>query len=399
MFWKFFSKEKGELVLVFDIRSSSVGGALVKVQKSGIPNVIFSVRELIVQEEKMDIDRFLSNTMKSLDLVVKKIFKAGLGVPTNIHCVLSSPWHVSQSRTISVKKEKPFVFSLSLADELIKQEMIKFKEEHLEQYAVAKEKIRLIELQNIKTRLNGYETHNPLSQKVEEIEMTLFISMSPEQVLSNIENIIKKYIHFESIKFSSFTMASFATMSSIFPDQSNFLLIDVGGEVTDISMVKKNIIGESISFPAGRNFLIRGIASALSCTQNEAESYASLINAEHAEIPTEKKLNDIVNTLRKEWLTKFQESLANLSRDISVPFIIYLSADADFLHFFGQTIEAEQFNQYTLTESKFKITFLDTETLHGVALFEKDIARDPFIMIDTAFINHFLIYPVKTGHI
>ena len=140
---------------------------------------------------------------------------------------------------------------------------------------------------------------------------------------------------------------------------------------------------------------MRGIADAMRCTKSEAESYVALLNAGHADPATDKKLSPILVKLKTEWLTKFQESLANLSRDISVPYIIYLSADPDFIHLFGQVIEAEQFNQYTLTESKFKITFLDTGTLHGIVEFENDTARDPFIMVDASYINHFLVYPEK----
>ena len=52
-------KKKDELILVFNIGSSSVGGALFEAQSSGIPKIIFSVREPIVLEEKVNIDNFL----------------------------------------------------------------------------------------------------------------------------------------------------------------------------------------------------------------------------------------------------------------------------------------------------------------------------------------------------
>jgi hypothetical protein len=399
MFGIFNSKEHGELVLVFDIRSSSVGGALIKTNKTGVPSVLFTIREFIALKDEVKIDRLLFMTMQTLEVVVEKVFKAGFGVPKKFFCVIASPWHISQTRIINVKKDKPFVFSLDFADDLIKKEMRLFKEGYLEKYEKTKQKIRLVEMQSIRTMLNGYETHNPLDQKVEEVDMTLFISMSSDQILSAIEGVVKKYFHHEVIRFSSFTMASFNVILSLFSEQSNFLLIDIGGEVTDISMIKKNVPSESISFPMGRHFFILGIVKALSCTLAEAESYFSLLNAGHAEKTVNKKLTEIVNKLKTEWLVKFQDSLANLSRDISIPYTIYLSADKDFLHFFGQTIEGDQFNQYTLTESKFKIVFLDSETLHDIVFFEKDTLRDPFLMINAAYINHFLIYPAKTGNL
>lgn len=384
------NKEKDELVLVFDIRSSSVGGALFKAQKSGIPKIIFSIREPIILQTSLDINQFLSSTINPLSDIAGKIAKAGLGVPKRIFCILSSSWYVSQIRIISLKKDVFFVFTSKLADDLIQKEILTFKEEHLEKYIHSGHKIRSIELKSIKIMLNGYETSHPLDQKVKELEMTIFVSMSPEQVLSKMEETIKKYFHPEKIKFISFTMSSFTVVRNMYLNQENFLLIDIGGEVTDISMTKKGILRESSSFPLGCNFMIRGIASALDCTLGEAESFLSLFKDGHAEIMTEKKLKPIIDKLKIEWLQKFQESLANLSNDISIPATIYLSVDKDFEDFFSKIIETEQFNQYTLTESKFKIIFLNTETLHGIATFEGNTIRDSFIIINSVYINHFL---------
>ncbi len=399
MFGIFGQKEKQDLVLVFDVRSSSVGASLFKAQKSGVPKILMSVREPVLQSETVNVDKFLFSTIKALDVVAGQAFKAGFGVPKNIYCVLASPWYISETRIITLKKDKPFLFTLAMADELIKKETETFKAEHLEKYVKAKQEIRVVELKTIKTILNGYETKNPINQSVQDVEMTLFLSMTPEQVLTSFEEVINKYFHHKVIKFSSFTMASFAVMHNLFSDQPNFLLIDIGGEVTDISMIKRNVFTESISFPLGRHFIVRGICEAVSCTPAEAESYIALINAGHADEATLKKLGTIVDQLKTEWLKSFQESLANLSHDISVPYTIYLSADADFTTFFGKIIEAEQFNQYTLTESKFNIIFMDAETLHGSVEFEKDSARDPFVMIDAAYVNHFLIYGDTPGKV
>ena len=128
------TREKNELVLVFDIGSSSVGGALFWAQKSGIPKIIFSAKEPIPLEENIDVDRFLLLTIKSLEAVLNKIHKAGLGAPEKIFCVLSSPWYISEARIINLKKNTPFIFTEKLADDLIQKEIKLFEEEHLIKY-------------------------------------------------------------------------------------------------------------------------------------------------------------------------------------------------------------------------------------------------------------------------
>lgn len=388
------NKEKNELALVFNIGSSSVGGALFWMQKSGIPKIVISLSEPITLQETLDIDKFLSSTIKSLEIVVSKIYRAGIGKPEAIFCVLSSPWHISQTRVIRLEKNMPFIFTVKLANSLIQKEIALFEEEYLAKYLHPDSPVRLIEFKNIKTMLNGYETLNPLNQKTKELEMTIFISISSEQILKKVEETTREYFYFKNIKFSSSVLSSFAVARDMYINQKNFLLIDIGGEITDISMIKKNILYESISFPLGRNFIIRGVASILACSLSEAQSYISLLQDGHATEFVTKKLKPVISKFQLEWLYEFQKSLANLSNDISVPATIYLVVDKDLVDFFRQTIETEQFNQYTLTESKFKVIFLGAEVFHGMAVFENNIIRDSSLIIDSIYINRFLTNPV-----
>jgi hypothetical protein len=384
------TKEKDELTLVFDVRSSSVGGALFGAQKSGIPKIIFSTREPIPAQDKIDIDRFLSLTIQSLETVVNKIYMAGLGVPARIFCVLSSPWYVSQTRIINLKKNTPFIFTTKLADDLIQKEINLFEKEHFAKYINTDNSVRTIELKNIKTILNGYETSKPLNQKAKELEMIIFISMSEERVLKKIEDTIGKRFHFKQMKFTSFAIASFTAVRDMPTQPGNFLLLDIDGEMTDISMVKNNILHESISFPLGCNFLMRGVASNLGCTLSEANSLISLLKDGHAEESIARRLAPIMDQLKTGWLRKFQESLASLSNDISIPATIYITMDKDLADFFSEIIKTEQFNQYTLTESKFEVIFLSASALQSIATFKENVIREPFLIIDSIYINRFL---------
>jgi hypothetical protein len=298
---------------------------------------------------------------------------------------------------ITYEKNTPFTFTTALADSLIQKEVALFEEEYLKKYS--KDSIRPIELKNIKIMLNGYETSNPLDQKAKQLEMTIFVSLAPEDFLKKIENTIRSHFNFKEIKFSSFVMTSFTVVRDMYISQENFLLIEIGGEMTDITMVKKNVLRESASFPLGRNFIIREVATALNSTPEEAKSFISLFQDRHATSTVAKKLVSVIDKLKMEWLQKFQESLANLSRDISIPSTIYMTVSIEMADFFRQTIENEQFNQYTLTESKFKVIFFSSEIFHGKVEFEGDIARDPGLIIDTIYINRLLNNPDKTGRV
>jgi len=381
--------KEDELILVFNIGSSSVKGALFHMQKSGIPKIIYSIREPILIEENVDIARFLTLALKSLDIVVNEIYKKGLGAPSRVFCVLLSPWYVSQTRIISLKRDKPFTFTTKLADELIQKEIAVIKDEYFKKYTHIGDSLRPIELRNIKISLNGYETDSPLDKVAEELEMAIFVSVSAEEVCRKIEQAIARRFAVKEVKFCSFTMATFAVVRDMYADVQDFLLINVGGEVTDIAMVKNGVLRESNSFALGINFMIRAIASTMHSTLPEAKSLISLFKDGHAAAGTAKLLEPAITKLKSEWLTKFQECLSNLSNDISIPAIIYITVDKDLADFFAEIIKTEQFSQYTLTESKFQIVFLSSESLHGIATFEKEAIFNAFLAIDSVYINRF----------
>lgn len=392
IFSKIFSKSKnqGELVLVFDIGSSSVGGALFYMQETGAPKIIYSTREPISLEKELNIDNFFSLTIKALKVVAGKVCMKGGGAPNRIFCTLSSPWCASQIRTIEYERNTPFIFTSKFADELIQKELAIFNNEHSIKEG-GENKIRPIEMKNMQTILNGYPTVSPYNQKAEKLEMTLFISMGEEEILKKIEDTIHIHFHNKTIKFSSLVMSSFTVARDMFVNQKNFLLINIGGEITDISMIKKDSIQESVSYPIGRNFVMRELTYKLKCSIDEATSYLSLYKDGHMSDAHLRKIEPIIDNIKAEWLDKFQVSLSTLTNDISIPATIFITVDQDVVDFFSEIIKTEQFNQYTLTESKFRVIFLGTEALHGIVSFADDhIPHDSFLIIESIYINHFL---------
>ena len=389
IFTKRTKAEKSELVAVFDIGSASVGGALFFMQKSGVPKIVFSVRERIIPQSQIDPKNLLTEMRKALNNVARQMVVSNFGAPKKIFCVLSSMWYISHNRVIRIKKNTPFIFTDKLANGLIEKELKLFKEDYLGKYVKNDKQIRVIELKNIKTTLNGYEVSNPYKQKANDLEMTLFISMAEEEVLSNIKDVIAQHFHTEDVVFSSFIMASFTVVRDMHLHQKDFILVDICGEITDISIIKNNVLTGSASYPLGSNFIARNMASILGSNLEEAKTFLSLYKDGHAEERIHQRFDPVIKSSKARWLDKFQASLNTLLNDISVPNTIYLTVDQGFANFFIDIIQKEQFNQYILTSSKFNIKLIDNSLLHKVAVFEKNVIRDIFLIIDAIYINRF----------
>lgn len=382
------NEKKEKLILVLDIRSSSVGGALFLSENSLKPKIIYSIRENIISKEVFNPDEFLDLTLKSLDTIVANIYKMNFGAPDKIFCILSSPWHISETRVINFEKNTPFIFTPKFVDTLLQKEMGFLKEESSNNYK--DEQVRFFELKNIKVSINGYEVDDPINKKAQKLEINLFVSISPEQILNKIEQVINKHFNFKNVSFSSFILSSFTLVRDMYIDKEDFLLVDIGGEVTDVYMAKENILNTSASFPLGTNFLAREVASFLRCSLSEANSLVLLFIKGHLHKDLYKKIQPIIEKTKIKWLKDFEQSLAVVSKELYIPSTIYVILEKEYQDFFKDLIEKEEYSQYNSSVSKFKVLFLNSDILHNLASFKDSTVRDPFLIIDSVYINRFL---------
>ena len=84
--------------------------------------------------------------------------------------------------------------------------------------------------------------------------------------------------------------------------------------------------------------------------------------------------------------------LANLSEDLSIPSAVYLSLPRPVTEFFSELIENEQFNQYILTDSKFKIVPLDEKIFVGNVRISKEATHDSALEMESLYISKYLNY-------
>ncbi|MCE9585135.1 hypothetical protein K8Q94_00740 [Candidatus Nomurabacteria bacterium] len=386
----FSSKKEDELVLVFNIGSSYVSGAFLEIQKNNKPKIIFSIREKIDVKENIDFESFLHSTFKSIDLISNKLLKIEFKIPRRIFCVLSSSFYASQIRTITLNRNTSFVFNQKMADTLIQKEISIFEEEFIKNNISKTEDVRLLEFKSMQILLNGYISEKPLNQKIKNLEMSIFVSIANNYILKNIKDSIRRYFNFKDIRFISFSMASFAVIRNLFSYQKDFILLDIGGEITDISLIRKDILCSSASFPFGINFIIRGLSNIMKCSFDEAKTDFMMYKDNHLTEILKEKTRINLEKVEKEWILNFEKCLLSLSKQGHLSSTVFLTIDKKYADYFSEIIKREQMNQYNMIESKFNVIYVNMQTLHNHIIFKDNSLRDEFLAIDSIYINNFL---------
>lgn len=379
-------------IIIFDIGSGSIGGSFVSVETGKLPEIIFATRKDIPFQERLNFQRFLDLMIKTLEEMFVAMQKAGQGVRVErAFCILASPWYASQTRKLRYSQPAPFVVTQKVLDKLIEKETDLFRSSKL----FARSKVgatppEIMEVKNIQIKLNGYEVRNPFKKHTSLVEIALYISMIPSNIKKSIDNSIVKFWHVPRVSFSSFSFTAFDVIRDIFVDEKSFLFMDVSGEVTDISLVKDGVLEESISFPAGRNMLLRAIINALKTTPDGAVSELLLAtqgdsHREHADA-----IRGVLENAKKEWLSFFDASLAQLSAEFPIPRTIFYTADDDVTLHFDEALRAANFPGASADDTALSVRALSNAFLSKFVQVLEPSFQDPFLTIETIHANKFI---------
>lgn len=379
----------GRSIAIFDIGSGSIGGAFVTLRSGKPPEVLFTARRTIPVQVELNFQRFLEAMGKTLETLALAMQKAGGGVTVDdAYFILASPWYASQTRLVRYSQDAPFTVTKKGVEKLIEKEMLAFRNSKLfARLKTDEAPPEIMESKNIQIKLNGYEVANPFGKKASELEVAVYVSMIPANIRSLIKDSIAKYWRPSSAHFSSFSLTAFDAIRSIFPAEPSFLFMDIAGEVTDISLAKDNILLESMSFPSGKNMLIRAVADTLKITPALAASELDLFAQGTGAPEHMRKIGEIVKRATDGWRSYFKEALARLASEFPIPRIIFYTADDNVSQWFETTIKEMKFARFADVEEGFAVRALGNTFLSQYVHVSAPDYQDPFLSVEAIFAN------------
>jgi len=337
--------------------------------------------------------------LKLLKLVADHIHKEGIShVRTNflgshvikhVYCIFSSPWYVSQTKVIQYEKEESFTVTKNFFNDLIAKEQQQFTESlHQGKYQkIFGDSVELLEKKIISTKLNGYDTPDPIGKKAREIEVTFFMSFISPDLKEKVENILHHAFNFKNIEYNSYALASWSAARDMFPAVQDFLFLDVSGEVTDVSLTANGIIEETVSFPFGRSALIRRVVDTLLVPPEVAVSLLLMYKTGSVEPKFAEKLKNCLEKATLEWFDSFVDMLKGLEKKYQIPKMIYITVDKDLANYFLDTLKWTTPVELNIPQNYFTVVILNEDKVGTFSHYASEIQPDPFLAIDSIFVR------------
>jgi hypothetical protein len=306
----FSSKSTSNLILILDVQSSIVRGSLVLVRKGTLPNVIFIYNANILLKPHTDSNYLTKMTLRAVsetrDACLRNLHArhSSEGVPkkiTAIHFALSSPWIVSQAKTLSAQLPKEMPISKAYVERLIEEERAKMM-------PAGGQPVRVIEEKIFDVRLNGYSMAAWIGKNAGTVEVSYTMSLAGDRMIERLKEACGTF-HQNSIYFHSSLLLQFIGMRICLPDHGTYTLAHIHGELTDVAVMNDHDCVFFGSYPFGVRTLVRKIALATGTAEQAAESMLTLYVGGHLDATHAAGQADVIRSISAGWGRELQKIL------------------------------------------------------------------------------------------
>lgn len=386
--------KKEKIFAIFDIGSGSVGGLLVRDSRKNGLEILASVNADIKFKEDVNPHLFHRALEDAFKKAVQSLRVKTHNAPDFIFCVLSSLLHVSQTRIIKVRREQPFEINKRFLDDLIRDEAAIFKKTYAKELDMGSSsgEIGLFEHNIMKFVLNGYNTLKPIGKKARHLDLYVYMSMGKAKMKEKIEDIIRESFAGTPVIFRTFPFVAFNILKGLGGDDEGFLFVDIAGEVTDISLARNGILEETISFPLGKNFVLRKIGKALNTLIKETSSILSRLEMGHSEEKAAGKISKAIGETKDEWRGLFKEAVEKIAETAPLPQNLFLAGNDKIVEEFSNCVKDDFFSQFTVLGKPFNLNKLSVESLDKAFKLSKSMKdeKDFFLLVEAFFASKFL---------
>ncbi len=333
---------------MIDIGSGSVLVAIIASNENkNHPEILWAKREYTplrhtgsLSESAKHVMTSLLNALMLLDSEGRKILREETGVNQLPHCqvTIAAPWSYTVTKTISYGHEESFVVTDALIEELLRTAHKKVNEELEENERIQQLGLKIITRSTTGIFANGYLLAHINDQNAKSLKIVESNAIAQEYLTEAIENVRDKVLPDTDLRLYSFILIFYYIIRDLFPETTEYCLVDITYEATELGIVRDGILQYSTHVAKGAFTLAREIATVLDIPLEEAYGY--LQNEDPISLLT--NTTDAKIAAVTEIFQKYQDSLTTLFHEtgdsLAIPKKVYLHGNIETEPFFKQIL-------------------------------------------------------------
>ncbi len=324
-------KKFGQSIGLIDLGSGSVSLVVLNADN----RITFSAGKTFPARASDNLVTFLTEASGAIKTMLAEMPASLNPRPSRYSIILPAPLFMAVSKTLSQTADQTFTFNQAKLQDIARQSATEYLEkEELLFSALAPDKNVLIENKVMSLEINDYPVSAPTGQKIKSFRAKQYLSLGSQKVLFQLAEAIKVSTQVNQIDFQTFPLVAYQALDHLLQaNPDDYLILDAGGELTDLIAVHNRHFSSHFSFPYGLNFLLKKIAASANTSLVEAGATLRLYYEGKLEPTARDRLTDLLIAERKVWLDYFLTALKKISEKTFIFPHIYLLGD-DYANFF-----------------------------------------------------------------
>jgi len=304
MGFSFFKEKQDKVFLVLDIGTEAVKALIVKKDKS--ENIVLAAsiqyfeRFGVFDSKDFDKDLIKKAILKSIECLLQN-FPADF---KNLPILLTLPPNIFKARVISqlFERDNPEKRISELEKKNICQQVLRTAKEKISKdfasnSGILPSEIHWISLKILGIKIDGYSVSELSGYEGRNLDFKILATFLPRYYLENIKSI------FRDLDIGVSQLIHIAeNLSRLFREkQTDAVFIDVGGEVSQIFLVKKSGLEEISDFAIGGRIFSQVIAGKLGITEDSARILKERYSQKLLTPEAEKKIKEILLSEKINW--------------------------------------------------------------------------------------------------
>lgn len=381
----FGGKNKSKKIILFDFRSSSVAASIMSTHSdSDVPTILFTQREHYYFTEAPKADEFINRAHVALKKCIKAIHAFKTTDPnlehtvSEVHVLYGAPWYTPDFLDIHYEQDKNFTFSKELLTKIVKHAT-----KDLENNTPG----TIIEKNVASILINGYETNEPFNKKARDVKMSFYLSHVSEETKSDIEQIIKDGFHVDEIHSHSHTSVLYSFLKQNFHATDNYVLLDVSGEITEITIIRNSFFKKHITIPVGAHIFARKLSELSGYDLYTSRSHLNVFLDDKNEPTSKKKIAKVFEHIKDYYLDLVKTSF-NQQKVVDIPTKIFIISDSEVRNLVKHIFESSDGYAGTLKMSrKPDVISFNRETFSSLCEYRSGVHADNIISIFSNFVK------------
>lgn len=348
---KLFSREnETHFGCCIEIGSGSVALSIVASHRNApAAEIVYSYREFAPIKASDDTEKVTKALLTALLNVFMKYGEAvdvlratypHVSGPETLLVTIAAPFSFTTSQRVTYEMESPFTVTNDLVTTLLEKASERTKDIIDTHNRTSPYAMTVLTRAVTDVRANGYHIKEPIGKVASSLEIAQVTAVGYTALLATIDELRLKVIPKLPLERYSSMLAYHTVMRSLHPTVTEYCLVDLTYEATEIAIVRDNTINHSTHVPIGVNTIVRGFAKLCDLPEGDARSKLLHVYEEDGTTSLTPSEVEVLTSILKEYQSALSSLFHETGDALATPKVLFVHGNTLHERFFDDSILA-----------------------------------------------------------